>query len=393
MSESENQTISNTSTNTNINDTSTEKTNHNYPKIAIILSGDADSLFWPRSTKELPEQFVHLLENKTLFQRTYNTIKREVDKEDIWVVINEKHKHLALEQVQDLDADRIITEPFGRHTAPAIGLALAILSQKYSDETIFCIFPSDHYIKNFEELNFSMNIAIKAAYELKGLITIGIEPDRPETHYGYIQYSDSKLDVKLNDELYDAGLRYSINFAEKPDKITARRFINSGDFVWNCGILVARQDTLLEAYKKYLNYHYEQFNYLQHFIGTPEYEEELNKLYMTFNRISLDYGILEHADNVYVVKSTFTWTDLHDWDELFRISLKDALNNVLVGNVVVLESKNSLIISDEKPVCVLGMEDVIMINTEKAVLLCKRDASTKVAELVDFLRKKNIPLY
>jgi len=388
---SENQAISRAKTD-NV-EQNIDKQNNDYQKVAIILSGDSDSLFWPCSTKECPEQFIHLFEDKTLFQKTYETIKAKLEIENIWVVINEKHKHLALEQVKDLNDSNIITEPFGRHTAPAVGLAMMTLDQKYGNDAIFCIFPSDHYIKNIEELHFSIDIAITAAYELEGLITIGIEPDRPETHYGYIQYSDSKENVKSNDELYNAGLRYSVNFAEKPDKITAQRFINSGDFVWNCGILVARKDVLIESYKKFLNYHYEQFNYLQDFLEKPEYEEELNKLYMTFNKISLDYGILEHADNVYVVKSTFAWTDLHDWDELYRISMKDALDNVLMGDVITLESKNCLILSNEKPVCVIGMDDIIMIDTDKAILLCKKDVSTKVSDLVDFLRKKNIPLY
>jgi len=367
--------------------------------IALMLSGGSGNKFWPRSTSEFPEQFVHLLEDKSLFQRTYNLITSTVAPENTWIIINEKYKSLALEQVPSLKSEQIITEPLARHTAPAVGLALFLLDKQYADDTVVCIFPSDQYIKNYEEFRYSLDVACNAANDLNGLITIGIEPVRPETHYGYIQYSENENytiddnNEKISKELFRGGLRKSINFAEKPDKSTAQRFIYSGDFVWNSGILVARKDVLLNAYEKFLNYHYEQFRHLQSFIGTDNFAEELERLYKTLNKVSIDYGILENAPNVFVVKSTFSWTDLNNWDELHRISLKDASNNVLMGNIISLDSKNTLAISEDKLVALLGLEDVIVINTKDAILLCKKDETYRIDELVDFIKKKNIPPY
>ena len=368
--------------------------------VALILAGGSGGKFWPRSTNEFPEQFINLIEDKSLFQRTFDLITETVAVENTWIVINKKYKLLTLEQSPQLKPEQIIAEPFARHTAPAVGLALALLDKQYSADTVFCVFPSDQYIKNFDEFHFSLDIACKAANDLKGLITIGIEPTRPETHYGYIQYSEdenfipvdnnSNKNTTIPKELFRGGLRKSINFAEKPDKNTAQRFIYSGDFVWNSGILIARKDVLFNVYEKFLNYHYEQFRHLQNFIGTEIFEEELDKMYKTFNKVSIDYGVLENAENVFVVKSTFTWTDLNDWDELHRVSLKDASNNVLLGNVISLDSKDTLAISEDKLVAILGLEDIIVINTENAILLCKKNESHRVEEFVEFLKKKNI---
>ncbi|MPM77787.1 Alginate biosynthesis protein AlgA [bioreactor metagenome] len=379
----------------------------NYKKTALILAGASDSKFWPRSTKKYPEQFICLLEDTSLFQKTFKLINSKFDLENIRIVINDMYKDIALEQINELKDEFIIIEPFPRHTAPAIGLSLIILDEKYSDDTVFCIFPSDQYVKNIEEFYLSIDVACQAAYLLNGLITIGIEPTRPETHYGYIQYNENNViknygsnqysqadnNFIIPEELFKYGLRKSINFAEKPDKITAQRFIESGDFIWNSGILVARKDVLFNAFEKFLNYHYEQFRSIQKFIGTKEFNEEVTRLYKTFNKISVDYGILESAENVFVVKSTFSWTDLNDWDELYRISLKDALDNVLMGNIIAIDSKNSLAISDDKLIAMLGIDDIVVVNTDNAILLCKRGETRRIDEILEFIKKKNIPLY
>jgi mannose-1-phosphate guanylyltransferase len=251
---------------------------------------------------------VHLLDDTTLFQKTYHLVNKQISNEDIFVVVNEKFKHLILEQSQ-VKADNIFTEPLMRQTAPALGLALTLIDDKYSDDTIICTFPSDQLIKNHEEFNLSLNVACQAAYELNALITIGIEPNAPAPHFGYIQYSEEQTDKKNNkisNELFDNGVRKSINFIEKPDEETAQRFINSGGFVWNSGMLIAKKSVIIAAYKKFMNYHYSKFQQIKQFYQTENYTSELENLYKTFNKISIDYGILENAANIYVVKSTFT---------------------------------------------------------------------------------------
>ncbi len=360
-------------------------------KVALILAGGNDLQFWPKSTQNNPKQFVHLFDDTTLFQRTFAMVSSQIPRNDIWVIVNVNYEHLVKEQIPNIDSRQLIREPLARHTAPAVGLALSLLNDRYADDTIFMIFPSDHYIQNIGEFNLSLNTACLAAFTLDGIITIGVQPTRPEVQFGYIQFDDDNYG--FNRELYDSGVRYSINFAEKPDKKTAQRFIDSGDFVWNSGILVVKKSVINTAFETHLNYHFEQFNALKNFIDTDEFDEELRKLYKTFNRISLDYGILENADNVYVVKSTFNWTDLNDWDELFRISRKDAKDNVMAGNIITFDSKNCMIFSEDKPVGIVGIEDVVLINTDDAILLCRRGEAHKVKDLVEFMKKRNIPVY
>jgi mannose-1-phosphate guanylyltransferase len=367
-----------------------------HKKIALILAGGSGKKFWPVSTSDCPEQFVNLVGEATLFQKIYELINSEIISEDIWLVSKDKYIQLILEQIPGVNLSNIIKEPTSRQTASALGLSLALLDDKYSDDTIFCIFPSDQWIKNVEEFNLAMDTACKAAYDLNALVTIGTEPKRPAVHYGYIQYCDEindELNSLIDEEMYANGLRKSINFAEKPDKKTAQRFIDSGDFVWNSGILVARKDVLFKSFERNMNYHYEQFRNLQKYIGTPEFEGILDRLYKTFNKISIDYGILENADNIYVIKSTFAWSDLNDWDELYRILMKDANDNVLLGNVIDLDCNNTLAISNDKLIAAIGMEDVVIINTEKAILLCKKSEANKTEKIVEYLKTKNIPLY
>lgn len=360
-------------------------------RIAFILAGGSDLKFWPRSLKNIPKQFVHLYDNTTLFQKTLTGIRKQFADEDIWIIVNKDYKDLVVEQAPDFEEKQIICEPLSRHTAAAIAFTLSILSDKYPDDTVISIFPSDHFIRNYGEFYSAIEQASFAAFELEGIITIGIQPTRPETQYGYIQYDNENL--TFPNRFYELGLRKSVNFAEKPDKFTAQRFVNSGDFAWNSGILIVRIDVLRKAFERFLNYHFKQFNSLKKYRDKKNFEEKATNIYKTLNKMSIDYGILENADNVYVLKATFDWTDLSNWDEIFRVQHKDARDNVILGNVITLNTKNSMLISDEKPIGAVGIEDIIVINTEKALLICKRGESDDVGELVEYMKKLNIPIY
>ena len=362
-----------------------------YKKIALVLAGGTDLKFWPRSTRENPKQFVHLFGDMTLFQRTIELLRKSYDDADIWVVVNEKYMSLVREQAPDLDHSHIITEPMGRHTAAAVALVVSSLVRRYEEDTILTIYPSDHYIQNHEEFRLAIETASEAAHTLEAIVTIGIKPTRPETQFGYVQFDDES--ANFGSAFFEAGLRKSINFAEKPDKFTAQKFIDSGDFFWNIGILTVRFDVLIKSYEEHLNYYYEQFKILTQYLNTPEYEEKLTKLYKTLNKVSLDYGILEDAENVYMLKSTFAWTDLTDWDELFRISRKDARNNVMSGNIISIENNNCVLISEEKTIASIGVENIILINTEDAILLCKQGEASRVQDLVDYMKNRKIPIY
>lgn len=357
-------------------------------KFAVIMAGGLGSRFWPKSTEKNPKQFIHLTGDGTMIQNTFERLKDWVDTEDIYIITNENLQNSVIDQIPEFGEQNMILEPFGRNTAPALGLVYTHLSAKYKPEDIMIAIPSDQVVSNLGEFFNSLEIACKTASELKGIVTIGINPARPETQYGYVQVDEERREIG---SLYDEGVRYCTTFAEKPDKSTAGRFIESGDFVWNSGIFVMRTDTFKTAFDQYLPFHADQFDNLRFHLGKVSYWEELEKLYKTINPISMDYGILEKADNVFVVKSNFTWTDLGNWDELHRISMKDARNNVVTGNVVALNTNGCLIKSSSgKMIGTYGLDDLIIVECDDSILICKRGKSENVQELVDFMRKNNI---
>jgi mannose-1-phosphate guanylyltransferase len=367
-----------------------------FKRIAIILAGGNGKKFWPISDSKIPEQFVYLIDNTTLYQKSVGLISNVFEKDNIYLVINKKLKDLTISQTNLINENNIFVEPLSRQTAPALGLALTHIDEQYDDDAIICVFPSDQLIKNTEEYYFAINNACETAANLDALVTIGIKPDRPVTEFGYIQFADSKSDkrnCKISDELFNNGVRKSINFAEKPDLETAQRFINSGDFVWNSGILIAKKDVLKMTYQRFLHYHYEKFQDIKKSFGAADYLDELENLYKTFNRVSIDYGILENAENIYVVKGSFFWDDVNSWEEIHRVEMKDALDNVMKGNVVAINTTNSFAISNDKLVAIMGLDDVVIVNTDRAILVCKKSETDKIDQLVDFIKNSNIPVY
>ncbi len=360
-------------------------------KAAIVMAGGFGFKFWPRGTEKTPKQFNHLIGEGTLIQNTIQRVRNYFELDDIYVVGNRSFENMIKEQLPEIRPENIILEPLGKNTAPCMALCALKISRKYDKDTVIYTFPSDQVISNAGEFYQSLDTAGRAATETDGIVTIGIEPTRPETQFGYIQIHDDERGELGS--LFDAGVRYTTTFAEKPDKGTAARFIESGDFLWNSGIFIWKLGTFNEAFEKYLPDHYYLFSRLSLEMEEAEFERELNNVYKTINRISLDFGILEKAPNVYCVKSSFSWSDLGTWDELYRLSLKDARNNVIVGDVIALNTKNSLISSEGKLIGVVGLEDVIVIDTGEALLVCKRGESEQVKELVDFMRRKNISKY
>jgi len=359
-------------------------------KFAVIMAGGSGLRFWPRTKEKLPKQFIHLCGDGTLIQNTFKRLEAYFSIDDIYVVVNEAFAYLVEEQLPDLPNQNIIIEPFGKNTAPALGLVSTILSQKYSDDDVMLAFPADQEISNLGEFFNSLDVAVEAAYSKNSIVTIGIAPTRPETQFGYIQFNENRNSLG---ELFDNGVRFCTTFAEKPDLETAKRFLESGDFLWNSGIVVVKMDVFRDAYSEYLPYYFEQINTIKEYLNTDKFTEELEKIYMKFNPISIDYGILEKSDKVLVVMSSFSWSDLGNWDELYRLSLKDARNNVIEGEVISINSSNSLIISNKNLICAVGIEDIIVVEGDDSLLICKRGQSEQVQELIEIMRKKQLKKY
>lgn len=355
-------------------------------KVAIIMAGGMGTKFWPKSIESKPKQFTHMIGEGTLLQNTYNRLLSYFGKENIFIVLSYNHRDFAINQIPGINTDNLIYEPFGRHTAPCTALSLNYLLQKgYSDDTLMAVFPSDHIISNLGEFYHSLDIAFDAAEQNDSILTIGVEPTRPDTQFGYIQVDYS--------ENVNNPLSYCMTFAEKPDVATAGRFIESGDFLWNSGIFIWKIKVVKDAFEKYLPDYSEKFKSLHINYGRESFVEDLKYLYMQINSMSLDYGIMEKADNVYCVRATFAWSDLGNWDELYRLQMKDAHNNVIMGDVVSVDNHNSFIISEGKMIGIVGMDDVIVIDTKEALLICKKGQSEHVQDIVDFMRRKHIHKY
>ena len=357
-------------------------------KVAVIMAGGTGIRLWPRSTEKRPKQFIHLIGDGTMIQDTFDRLSKKFLTEDIYVTTTSEMAAVVSEQLPQLPQENIIIEPFARNTAPCIALSAILLGRKYSPDTILAVFPADHVIFNNEEFYDSLETSFDAASDLKGIVTIGLHPTRPETGFGYVQVKKD-FHGKLG-ELYDRGVRYSTTFAEKPDAATAKRFIDSGDFLWNSGIFIWRFDTFWQSIQKYWPEDAELFNVLRDHIGKDTFKENLEQTYRQISSLSIDYAILEKADNVFVVQSSFRWSDLGNWDEIYRLMMKDARNNVFEGDVIPINSTNCFVSSNGKLISIIGLNDLIVIDSDDALLICRRKQSDDVKEVIDFLRRKQI---
>jgi mannose-1-phosphate guanylyltransferase len=353
---------------------------------AVIMAGGVGSRLWPRSREKSPKQLLHILGEGTMIQNTVARLQPMIPYDHIYIVTNRTQVEGLRQQVPQIPAGNIVAEPFGRNTAPCIGLVTAQLRER-DPESVMIVLPADHWIQNVGEFQQKLRLAVDAAYQLQGLVTLGITPTRPETGYGYIQQSDRRDDAN---PFFDQGLRRVLTFAEKPDLPTAERFLASGDFLWNSGMFVWRIDTIAEAFRCYLPELYEQIESIQVAAGSDDYMERLDSIYGQIHPISIDYGIMEKAENVYVTQCEFGWSDVGSWDETYRLSRKDADGNSIVGDVVTIDTARCFIRTAGRMVATVAVEDLIVVDTDDALLICRRGESQRVQGVVDYLRRKKI---
>ncbi|OGV94168.1 MAG: mannose-1-phosphate guanylyltransferase, partial [Melioribacter sp. RIFOXYB12_FULL_38_5] len=252
---------------------------------AVIMAGGVGSRFWPRSKECKPKQLIRIFGDNTMIQDTVKRMEGLVEPKNIFVITNKVQKPRVIEQLPQLPQENIVDEPFGKNTAACIGLASVLIKAK-NNEAVVLTLPSDHLIKDEDEFRKCLKNAAEFAYESKGLVTIGITPNRPETGYGYIQFDEKEI---------SSNIYKVLTFAEKPNLATARRFIESGDFLWNAGIFIWRVDTILEEIKNFLPDLHEGLLEIESAIGTTDFEKQLVNVYGQLKSISIDYGVMEKA--------------------------------------------------------------------------------------------------
>jgi len=350
---------------------------------AIVMAGGVGSRFWPRSKKKTPKQLLKIFGERTMIQETVMRLGGIVKKENIYVITNKIQKTGVLTQLSQLPVENIIEEPFGRNTAACIGLA-SVLIEKKDPDAVTLVLPADHIINGEQEFHDTLLRAAEFANEKRGLVTIGIPPSRPETGYGYIQIDEKPV----SDGVFEV-----LNFAEKPNYGTAVRFIESGDFFWNSGMFIQRADVILDEMKLHMPELHEGLIKIQDAIGTKEFMEVLTNVYGRLKKISIDYGIMEKSKKVYLTKGSFKWSDVGSWEAVYELSEKDENRNAKVGKVYTESSINSFVYSPDKFVALIGVENLIVINNDDSLLICRRDKAQDVKNVIDYLKINKLTEY
>ena len=353
---------------------------------AVIMAGGVGSRFWPRSTEKNPKQLLEIVNRGTMIQNTVERISSVIEPSKILIVTNKLQKPTVVKQLPQIPAENIIVEPIGRNTAPCIGLA-ALYIRRMDPDAVMVVLPADHLIEDEEEFRRILRLAIWVAYESAKLITIVINPSRPETGYGYIQVVDED---DGSNPYFERGVYKVKTFAEKPNKEAAHRFLESGDFLWNSGMFIWKVETILREVAGSLPELSAELEKIEVAIGTDRISQAIETGYRIIRGISIDYGVMEKAHEVYVLRGEFGWSDVGSWDEVYRISGKDADGNSISGKAVLHGTKNTLVHAGDKIIAAVDVEDLIIIASDNAILVCKRGQSQNVKEVVDYLRRKQM---
>jgi mannose-1-phosphate guanylyltransferase len=340
-----------------------------------IMAGGIGSRFWPMSRTNYPKQFLDVLNTgKTIIQSTYDRFAKFIPKENIYVVTFEEYKDIVREQLPQMDENNILCEPSRKNTAPCIAYISYKLQQINSNANLICA-PSDHLILDDEKFIEVCNEALKFTAHIKGLITLGIKPNHPNTGYGYIQHEPHPV----SDNIYKVK-----TFVEKPDVETAKVFINSGDFLWNAGIFIWQVKNIIKAFEKLLPEMHEVFDAEKNNFNTAAEKDAIERIYPQCVNISIDYGVMEKADNVYIIPSSFGWSDLGTWASAYDNLEKDYFANAVVGdNVMVIDATNNMIHAENKKLILLqGLNDYIVVDTKDVLLICKKNKEQEIKEYV-----------
>ena len=349
---------------------------------AIIMAGGIGSRFWPISRTSHPKQFIDILgTGKTLIQQTYDRFLKVCPKENIYVVTNEIYTNLVKTQLPDMADGQILTEPVMRNTAPCVAYGCFKIESLNPDAAIV-IAPSDHLILDEPAFISTIEKSLEAATQHGCLVTLGIKPSRPDTGYGYIQYTDNIL----NSEFHKVK-----TFTEKPTLEIAKTFIQSGDFLWNAGIFVWSVKAILTAYKKYLPEINDIFDEAKPVYNTDRERSYIHNAYQQCTNISIDYGIMEKADNVYVIPSEFGWSDLGTWASIYQLAEKDEHENALIPSdrIITYDSSNNMVsVPEGKLVIIKGLHDFIVVESNNTLMISPRSEEQGVKQIVADVKQK-----
>jgi mannose-1-phosphate guanylyltransferase len=352
----------------------------------VIMAGGKGARFWPRSRERMPKHLLDILGERTIIRETVDRIRPLVPAERTLIVTGRSHAAEVIRQLPEIPPENILIEPVGRNTAPCIGLAALHVLKRVPD-AVMLVLPSDHRIGDETSYRRVLQAAAEAALHGDSLITIGIRPTGPETGYGYIEQGE-RCSAIGPDEIYRVR-----SIREKPPREQAERFLAKGGFSWNSGMFVWKASTILRAIGQFLPDLQHGLLEIREALGTDREEEMVGSVYTGLKPVSIDYGVMEKANEVLVIPGSFDWSDLGSWDALWEVSPKDDDGNAVRGEFIGIDAADSLIHSSGKLVALVGVQDLLVVETKDALLICRRGRSQDVRRIVEILEKRGLTTY
>ncbi|MGI8952051.1 MAG: mannose-1-phosphate guanylyltransferase [Chitinophagaceae bacterium] len=352
---------------------------HHY---VAIMAGGIGSRFWPKSRTSFPKQFIDILNTgQTPIQATFERFKKFIPVENIFIVTSNEYTSIIKKQLPEINESNILAEPSRKNTAPCIAYISFKLLQK-DENSVLIVAPSDHVVLDTDEFKRVALEALDFATHLKAIVTLGIKPTYPNTGYGYIQHDL----MAVADNVYKVK-----TFTEKPNLDLAKTFLSSGDFLWNAGIFVWKVKNIVKAFEQYQPEMYDLFMGEKENFNSPEEQKAIERIYPLCSSISIDYAIMEKANNVYVIPASFGWSDLGTWNSAYENLEKDYLGNAVAGDkVMVIDATKCMISASNNKLLVLqGLDDFVVVDTKDVLLICKKDKEQEIKEYVAEV-KRNI---
>ncbi|MDE7099293.1 MAG: NTP transferase domain-containing protein [Ruminococcus sp.] len=344
---------------------------------AVIMAGGKGERFWPKSRTSKPKQFLSLTsDGETMIQKTVKRLMPLVDIEDVYIVTNSAYTKLVKEQLPDIPQENILAEPCARNTAPCIAFASAVIGRKY-DDAFMIVLPSDHLINNDVLYADTLKKAVSVAEQGENLVTIGITPTYAETGYGYINFGDEKN-----------GTYVVERFVEKPDLPTAEKYLESGRYLWNSGMFIWKLSSIMNNIRKFMPDIYDGAMKIGESFGSDDFNTVLSREFELFRSESIDFGIMEKADNIYTLPSSFGWDDVGSWLAVERINDTDADMNYIEGDVIAENTHHTTICGGNRLVAVVGVDDIVIVDTEDAVLVCSKNSTQDIKKIIARLKEQ-----
>jgi mannose-1-phosphate guanylyltransferase len=347
---------------------------------AVILAGGKGERFWPLSTSKHPKQFLSLVGDEPLLAQAIDRLEGLIPPENVLVITNGDLVDVARKSAPKLPAENVIGEPMGRDTAAAIALGAAIIEKRCGDG-VFAVLTADHIIGDLDIYKQTLSDALALASEEEVLITIGITPDEPSTGYGYIESGDSYRETETGTAFLKAN-----RFVEKPNRSTAEKYLETGRYYWNSGMFIWSTHSIRKAFEAFRPPLSDMMDALKPVMETSDFDEHFKTEYEKLEKISIDYAVMEKADNVLMARGTFSWDDVGSWPALENHFESDLEGNVVIGEAAELDGHNNIIVSKDRLTAVIGLQDLVVVQAKGATLICPKDRAQDIKKIVHKLR-------